>query len=114
MKQLLFRYRNLALLSVHGVGISPITISRTTIIQAVGLRACCGRVFSMVTFSVIGLTALPSRLVGPLAEFVPLQTIFLSIGLAAAGCSLLGSAIEGSCSWRGTARMAKLGIPRAE
>ncbi|MEE9162801.1 MAG: MFS transporter [Candidatus Neomarinimicrobiota bacterium] len=84
-----------ALLLVHGIGIPLITVSRTTIIQTVVPRAFRGRVFSMVTLSVIGLTALSSGLVGPLAEVVPIQTIFLGIGVGAAGCGFIGLSHRG-------------------
>ena len=49
-----------------------ITISRTTIIQTTVPDRLRGRVFSMVNISVIGLTALSSGLVGPLAEILPI------------------------------------------
>lgn len=78
------------LLLVHGIGIPMITIARTTLIQTVVPDHIRGRVFSMVHLSVIGLTALSAALVGPLAEIIPIQTIFLSIGIGAAGCGVFG------------------------
>jgi len=78
------------LLFIHGIGIPMITVSRTTFIQLAIPDKYRGRVFSMVNMSVIGLTALSIGLVGPLAEILPIQTIFLLIGLGAAICGIVG------------------------
>lgn len=78
------------LLFIHGIGIPMITVSRTTIIQSVVPDRLRSRVFSMVSMAVIGFTALSSGLVGPLAEFIPISTIFLVIGLGAALCGVIG------------------------
>ena len=79
-----------ALIFLHGIGIPMITISRTTIIQLVVPDVYRGRVFSMVNLSVIGLTALSSGLVGPLAEVIPISTVFLLTGIGAALCGVFG------------------------
>ena len=79
-----------ALIFLHGIGIPMITISRTTIVQMVVPDVYRGRVFSMVNLSVIGLTALSSGLVGPLAEVIPISTVFLLIGIGAALCGVFG------------------------
>ncbi|MFQ6674723.1 MAG: MFS transporter [Fidelibacterota bacterium] len=78
------------LLLIHGTGIPMITISRTTLIQTVVPYELRGRVFSMVNMSVIGFTALSSGLVGPVAEVIPISTVFLIIGLGAALCGVVG------------------------
>jgi len=83
------------LLLIHGIGIPMITISRTTLIQTVVSYQFRGRVFSMVNLSVIGLTAVSAALVGPLAEVIPIATVFLGIGLAAAACGLVGLSHRG-------------------
>jgi len=83
------------LLLIHGIGIPMITISRTTLIQTVVPYHFRGRVFSMVNLSVIGLTAVSAALVGPLAEVIPIATVFLGIGLAAAACGLVGLSHRG-------------------
>lgn len=83
------------LLLIHGIGIPMITISRTTLIQTVVSYQFRGRVFSMVNLSVIGLTAVSAALVGPLAEVMPIATVFLGIGLAAAACGLVGLSHRG-------------------
>ncbi len=83
------------LLLIHGIGIPMITISRTTLIQTVVSYQFRGRVFSMVNLSVIGLTALSAGLVGPLAEVIPIATIFLAIGLGAAACGVIGLSHRG-------------------
>jgi len=78
------------LLFIHGIGIPMITVSRTTIIQSVVPDRLRSRIFSMVSMAVIGFTALSSGLVGPLAEVVPISTIFLVIGVGAALCGVIG------------------------
>ena len=84
-----------ALIFLHGIGIPMITISRATIIQTVTPYQYRGRVFSMVNMSVIGLTALSAALVGPLAEIIPIEVIFLGIGLGAASCGIVGLSHRG-------------------
>jgi len=79
-----------ALIFFHGIGIPMITIARITIIQRAVPELFQGRVFSMVNMSVIGLTAVSAGLVGPLAEVLPITTIFLGIGLGAALCGFIG------------------------
>ncbi|UCH61616.1 MAG: MFS transporter [Fidelibacterota bacterium] len=83
------------LLLIHGLGIPMITISRTTLIQTVVPYRFRGRVFSMVNLSVIGLTAVSAALIGPLAEVIPIATVFLGIGLAAAVCGIVGLSHRG-------------------
>ncbi len=83
------------LILIHGIGIPMITVSRTTLIQTVVPNQYRGRVFSMVSLSVIGLTALSAALIGPLAEVIPIATVFLIIGLAAALCGITGLSHQG-------------------
>jgi MFS family permease len=78
------------LIFIHGIGIPMITIARTTIIQRSAPRHYRGRVFSMVNLSVMGVTAISAALIGPLAEAIPIGTIFLAIGIGAAVCGLIG------------------------
>ncbi|MFQ6615387.1 MAG: MFS transporter [Fidelibacterota bacterium] len=86
------------LLLIHGTGIPMITISRTTIIQRVVPHELRGRIFSMVNMSVIGFTALSSGLVGPVAEMVPIPTVFLIIGVGASLCGVAGLTHRGMMS----------------
>ena len=86
------------LLFIHGIGIPMITISRTTIIQTVVPDHLRGRLFSMVNLSVIGFTALSAGIIGPVAEFVPIGTIFLFIGIGAALCGVAGFSHRGMMS----------------
>jgi hypothetical protein len=94
------------LLLLHGIGIPMITIARTTLIQKVVPDQIRGRIFSMVHLSVIGLTALSAALVGPLAEVLPIEIIFLGIGIGATGCGVFG------LSHRGMMQLATTGPER--
>ena len=89
-----YEFTRLALF-IHGIGIPMITISRTTIVQKVTPANLRGRVFSMVSMSVLGLTALSAALLGPIAEWVPITTIFMIIGLGAALCGVAGLSHRG-------------------
>ena len=83
------------MLLIHGIGIPMITIPRSTIIQRCVPDNYRGRVFSMVNMSVIGLTALSAAAIGPVAELLPIQSIFLWIGIFAALCGVVGLAHKG-------------------
>ena len=89
-----YEFTRLALF-IHGIGIPMITIPRTTIVQKVTPAKLRGRVFSMVNMSVLGLTALSAALLGPIAEWVPIATIFMVIGLGAALCGVAGLSHRG-------------------
>jgi len=75
---------------IHGIGIPMITIARTAIIQKHAPNKFHGRLFSMVHLSVIGVTALSSAVVGIVANYIDVKTIFLAIGIGAALCGVLG------------------------
>ncbi|MFH1852713.1 MAG: MFS transporter [Candidatus Neomarinimicrobiota bacterium] len=80
----------MGLIIIHALGIPMITISRTAIIQKYVPNHLQGRVFSMVHLAVVGLTGISSALVGIVADFLPIGSIFLLIGIGAAGCGFYG------------------------
>ena len=94
-------FQTKALIFIHGIGIPMITVSRTTLIQTVVPSRYRGRIFSMVNLSVIGLTAVSAALVGPIAEVIPIEVVFLVIGIGAAVCGVIG------LSHRGMMRLAQ-------
>ena len=80
---------NLVLI-IHGIGIPLITVSRTTIIQAVVPDKFRGRLFSMIYMAVMGTTAISVGLTGFILEFIGADSLFLVIGVGAASTVIIG------------------------
>ena len=80
----------LVFIVIHGIGIPMITIARTAIIQRHSPNKLHGRLFSLVHLSVIGVTALSSAVVGIIANYIDIKTIFLIIGFGASLCGVVG------------------------
>ena len=78
------------ILLIHGIGIPLITISRTTIIQAVVPNEFRGRLFSMIYMAVMGTTALSIGLTGIILEHIGADILFLIIGIGAASTVFIG------------------------
>ncbi|MCK5521470.1 MAG: MFS transporter [Candidatus Marinimicrobia bacterium] len=75
----------------HALFIPMITVSRTTLIQKLVPPALHGRIFSLVSISVIGFTAISSAFTGLASEIVPIQSLFFIIGM--------GGAVTGIIAW---------------
>jgi len=80
----------LVFIVIHAFGIPLITISRTALIQRHTPNELHGRLFSLVHLAVIGVTALSAALVGIIANYIDIKTIFLFIGIGAALCGIAG------------------------
>ena len=83
-------FKTMLVLSIHGVGIPLITVSRTTIIQAVVPDEYRGRLFSMIYMAVMGTTAISVGLTGFILEFIGADALFLLIGVGAASTVIIG------------------------
>ena len=77
-------------LLIHGIGIPLITVSRTTIIQAIVPDEYRGRLFAMIYIAVMGTTALSIGLTGAILEKLEADILFLIIGLGAASTVFIG------------------------
>ena len=77
-------------LLIHGIGIPLITVSRTTIIQAIVPDEFRGRLFAMIYMAVMGTTAISIGLTGVLLENIEAEIMFLIIGLCAASTVFIG------------------------
>ena len=75
---------------IHGFGIPMITISRTLILQNNVPKNIQGRIFSLFQIAVVGTTAFSISVVGPILEYLPVNFLFLIIGIFAASCSMIG------------------------
>lgn len=76
---------------IHSLVIPLIVIPRPTLIQRIVPVELHGRVFSMVSVAVTGLTALSVALTGILAEWIPINQIFGAIAILGAACGIAGA-----------------------
>ncbi|MFQ5583220.1 MAG: MFS transporter [Calditrichia bacterium] len=77
-------------LVVHSFTIPMIIIPRPTLIQKLVPAEMQGRVFSMISVAVVGLTAISMGLTGVISEFIPINVIYAVISLLAATCGAVG------------------------
>lgn len=77
-------------IAVHSLMIPLIIIPRPTLVQRLVPRALHGRVFSMISVAVTGLSAVSVGLTGLAAEWVPVPVIFGAIAILATLCGLAG------------------------
>jgi MFS family permease len=80
----------IVVLFIHSFFIPLITVSRTTLVQRYVPTELHGRMFSVIGVCVIGGTAISSALTGLAAEYLPIQRIYLIVGLGAAATALPG------------------------
>lgn len=72
---------------LHGISIPLITVTRSSLIQRIAPAEQLGRIFALVSITVIGLTAVSSGLTGVVATAVPVNVIFGVIAILAALCA---------------------------
>jgi MFS family permease len=73
-------------IALHGVSIPLITVTRASLVQRIAPRDQLGRVFALISITVIGLTAVSSGLTGLAATRVPVPVIFGVTAVLAALC----------------------------
>jgi len=76
---------------MHGIGIPFLIIARVSILQNNIEEKFLGRIFSIISVSIISMTAISSGIIGVLAEFMNIQSIFMIFGILAASCGAIGA-----------------------
>ena len=76
---------------MHGIGIPFLIIARVSILQNNIKEKFLGRIFSIISVSIISMTAISSGIIGVLAEFMSIQSIFMVFGILAGSCGIIGA-----------------------
>ena len=74
----------------HGIGIPLLIISRVSIMQKNIPEELLGRIFSIISISIISMTAVSSGIIGFGSDVFDIQTIFLLFGTGAGLCGIAG------------------------
>ena len=75
---------------IHAMAIPMIIVIRPTVVQDIVPREMQGRIFSMVSIAVYGLTAISIGLTGVVTEFVPINQLYAIIAVLAAATGVIG------------------------
>jgi len=75
---------------LHGIGIPFLIISRVSILQKHVPEKLLGRIFAIISTSIVGMTAFSSGIFGLLSDFIEAPTIFLIFGILASFCGIIG------------------------
>ena len=74
----------------HGIGIPLLIISRVSIMQKNIPEELLGRIFSIISISIISMAAFSSGIIGFASDVLDIQTIFLLFGTGAGLCGIAG------------------------
>ncbi len=74
----------------HGIGIPLLIISRVSIMQKNIPEEMLGRIFSIISISIISMAAVSSGIIGFASDVFDIQTIFLFFGAGAGLCGIAG------------------------
>ena len=77
-------------IAIHAMAIPMIIVARPNIILNIVPKEMQGRVFSLMSVCVFGFTALSIASTGIIAEWIPMNTIYLVIGIVAASTGTIG------------------------
>jgi len=80
----------MAVILVHSIAVPMIMVPRATLVQERVPARLRGRLFSLVSFTVIGLTALSAALTGLVLEFIGADRLFGAVALLAAATGGVG------------------------
>ena len=71
----------------HAVAIPMITVTRTSMIQRIVPGVSLGKIFGMISITVVGLTGISSALTGWVAEYYSVPQIYFAISILASLCA---------------------------
>ena len=74
----------------HGIGIPLLIISRVAMMQKNIHENLLGRIFTIISISIISMTAVSSGIIGLASDIFDIQTIFLFFGSMAGLCGIVG------------------------
>ncbi len=74
----------------HSVVIPLLMVSRASIIQEIVPSHMTGRIFSLVSMAVVGMSAVSSGIAGVVLEFITAPQLFLIIGITGGMCGVIG------------------------
>jgi len=74
----------------HAIAIPFLTVSTTSIIPEIVPENMTGRIFSLISLAVVGLTAVSSGISGIILEFISVKLLFMIIGFAGGFVGILG------------------------
>ncbi|MCB2211582.1 MFS transporter [bacterium] len=75
---------------IHGMAVPLLTVSRASLIQEVVPANMRGRIFSLISLAVVGMSAISSGLTGLILELIPAPLLFLIIGTVGGLCGVIG------------------------
>jgi MFS family permease len=75
---------------LHGMGIPFLIISRVSIMQKHIPEKLLGRIFAIISISILSMAGVSSGMIGVMAEFFEIKTIFLIFGILAGACGIVG------------------------
>ncbi len=75
---------------IHGMAVPLLTVSRASLIQEVVPATMRGRIFSLISLAVVGMSAISSGLTGLILELIPAPLLFLIIGTTGGLCGVIG------------------------
>ena len=75
---------------IHGIGVPFLIISRVSIMQKHIPEKLLGRIFAIISISIVSMAAVSSGIIGVMADFFDIKTIFLIFGILAGATGIAG------------------------
>ncbi len=75
---------------IHGMAVPLLTVSRASLVQEVVPPEMRGRMFSLISLAVVGMSAFSSGFTGLVLEVITAPTLFLIVGVVGGLCGVIG------------------------